>query len=91
MRDPGDRITIHWENIFSLRYWGGALLAGIGFVIVGALLGFVQSVTTVMFWFGVVLALIGGLIGRRYWCPYCRGTVRGGATVCRHCGREFTV
>jgi hypothetical protein len=89
--DSANQVTIHWENMASLRYWGGALVTGLIFVMASALIGLPASVSTPLFWVGFVIALIAGLVGRRYWCPYCRGMVKNGATVCRHCGREFEI
>lgn len=89
--------TVHWENLMSLRYWLGSVFGGFMFVlavsILASLVGWTLPdwlVQTIFIAF-VVSALIGGLIGRRYWCPHCRGMVRAGATACQHCGRGFTV
>lgn len=92
---PG--VSVHWENLMSLRYWFGslfgALLFLIGVSIAASVFGWSLSegFSQALFLGFLVLALIGGLVGRRYWCPYCRGMVKAGATVCRHCGREFEV
>ena len=92
-----DGPKVHWENLLSLRYWGGAVLGGIGFSFLISLIVVFAGwsmpewgIEVTMFGF-IGLSLIGGLVGRRYWCPYCRGMVRAGATVCHHCGREFEV
>ncbi len=93
--DPG--LSIHWENLMSLRYWFGSVFGGIMFILGVSILASVVGwtlpdwlVQSAFIGF-VLLALFGGLVGRRYWCPHCRGMVRAGATVCQHCGREFTV
>lgn len=88
---------MHWENLMSLRYWFGSLFGAVLFLIgislVASALGWnlSEGVSQAVFLVFLVMALIGGLVGRRYWCPHCRGMVKAGATVCRHCGREFEV
>jgi len=100
-REPGAqgprRVAIHWENMISLRYWFGALFGAVAFAFAVALISSVFELglpdVAIQACLGgyLVLALIGGLVGRRYWCPHCRGSVKAGATVCRHCGRAFEV
>lgn len=89
--DESKKVSVHWENIMSFRYWGGALLFGLLFIFLATIAGFGSTGTQVFFWVGFGSSLLGGLVGRRYWCPYCRGMVRNKATVCQHCGREFEV
>lgn len=90
-----ERVTVRWENLSSLRYWFGSLFGALVFTfavaLVAGLLGFGSSATLVQVcFFGYLgIALIAGLVGRRYWCPHCRGMVRAGATACPHCGRDF--
>lgn len=90
-------VTVHWENLASLRYWGGAIFGGFMFVVAVTFLSELLSWTLpdwlvqALFIGFVIIALAGGLVGRRYWCPWCRGMVRAGATVCPHCGRDFDV
>lgn len=36
----------------------------------------------------IVLAIVG--LPNRAPCPHCRGRVKLGVTVCRHCGRDIT-
>jgi len=92
-----EKLKIHWENLTSLRYWFGSLFSGIGIVIavtiLAALVGWTLPdwLIQALFFGFIGLALFGGLVGRRYWCPHCRGMVSQGATVCRHCGREFEI
>ncbi|MEI6447884.1 MAG: hypothetical protein WCO96_08405 [Actinomycetes bacterium] len=81
----------------SLRYWFGSLFGAVLFLIgislVAGAFGWNLSdgLFQTLFLGFLLLALIGGLVCRRYWCPHCRGMVKAGATVCRHCGREFEV
>lgn len=88
---------VHWENLMSLRFWFGGLFGALVFTfavsLVTTLAGFSPPDLLIEGCFVgyLVLALIGGLVGRRYWCPFCRGMVKPGATVCRRCGREFEV
>lgn len=95
--DPAKPRTVHWENLASLRYWAGAIFGGFLFVVavmvLASLLGWALPdwLVQAMYIGFVLAALVGGLVGRRYWCPWCRGMVRPGATVCHHCGREFDV
>ena len=91
------RVAIHWENLMSLRYWFGALFGAVAFAFAVALISSVfdldlpDAVIEACIFGYLMLALIGGLVGRRYWCPHCRSSVKAGATVCRHCGRGFDV
>ncbi|CAB4864319.1 MAG: hypothetical protein F2799_01815 [Actinobacteria bacterium] len=89
--DGNKSLTVHWENMMSFRYWGGALGFGLFLMFVGAFAGLGTGTIQAFFIFGVAVSLLGGLVGRRYWCPYCRGMVKAGATVCRHCGRDFEI
>lgn len=90
-------VGIHWENLMSLRYWFGALFGALAFAfaisLAASLIKFdlPESAIEVCFFLYLGIALVGGLAGRRYWCPHCRGMVKAGATVCRHCGRSFDV
>jgi protein-S-isoprenylcysteine O-methyltransferase Ste14 len=92
-----EKVTFHWENLGSARYWFGAAASSIGFVILVSILASLVNLTVPDSLIQVLglgffaLALLGGLVGRRYWCPYCRGMVKAGATVCQHCGREFEI
>ena len=96
-RDEPEKPSIHWENLTSLRYWFGSFFTGVLIVIGASLLASVVGWTLpdwliqALFFGFFALSLFGGLVGRRYWCPYCRGMVKPGATVCRHCGREFEI
>jgi len=88
-------LRFHWQNMLSLRYWGGALVSGIAAAVVAAILNswldLGQWFVTGAFWVMIAVALFSGLVARRYWCPFCRKMVKSGATVCPHCGREFEV
>jgi hypothetical protein len=92
---PG--VGVHWENLMSLRYWFGSLFGAVLFLFAVSLAASAfgwtlsDSLAQAAFFGFLILALVGGLVGRRYWCPHCRGMVKAGATVCRHCGRTFEV
>lgn len=88
--DPDRKPTIHWENLRSVRLWFGSIFFGFFLAFVISLLGVKGSAAiNFVFFFGFGISMLGGLAGRRYWCPYCRSRVKPGATVCVHCGRDF--
>lgn len=76
---------------WALIIFGLLLPAGIGYTIgrgrdrggLGFALGLLLS------WLGVVIALLLTTGGAR--CPACAEHVKREATVCKHCGTEFTI
>jgi len=88
--DPSKKPTIHWENLGSMRLWFGSIFFGFFLAFVMSLIGVEGgTLTNIIFFFGFAISMLGGLSGKRYWCPYCRSRVKPGATVCRQCGRDF--
>lgn len=83
---------LHWENLGSLRLWLGSFAFAILMFVVASMLGLRDDTwLQVILFASFAISMIGGVAKGRYWCPYCRGRVKPGATVCTRCGREFEI